>query len=247
VGEYCIHYITAAGILEELGCVDVISCNNDDCSGAYPVGEGAHAYDLTGSTIDGPNDCDRNMQYDVWMLYTASFDGLATISTCGQTGSNEDSVIIVYDGGSCPVAGDACLASNDDFCGASGFMSQLVIPVTAGSSYYIQIGGYNDAQGNGTLEIHHTPSFKRGDVNGDGGFNIGDAIFLLAALFSGGDQCPCDDACDANDDGSTNIADAIMMLGALFSGGETPPTPGPNSCGIDPTSDALDCDVYSGC
>ena len=91
------------------------------------------------------------------------------------------------------------------------------------------------------------PVFKRGDANGDGGFDIGDAIFLLAALFSGGDPCACDDACDANDDGSTNIADAIYMLTNLFSGGAAPPAPGPNSCGIDPTSDALDCDEYSGC
>jgi hypothetical protein len=90
-------------------------------------------------------------------------------------------------------------------------------------------------------------TFKRGDANGDGGFDIGDAIFLLAALFSGGDPCACDDACDANDDGSTNIADAIYMLTNLFSGGAAPPAPGPNSCGIDPTSDALDCDEYSGC
>jgi hypothetical protein len=99
------------------------------------------------------------------------------------------------------------------------------------------------------IEVTTCPdvSFKRGDANGDSGFNIGDAVFLLGALFSGGDPCLCDDACDGNDDGATNIADAVMMLGALFSGGAAPPAPGPNSCGPDPTSDALDCDEYSGC
>ena len=30
------------------------------------------------------------------------------------------------------------------------------------------------------------PQFKRGDTNQDGGFNIADEVFLLAALFSGG-------------------------------------------------------------
>ncbi|RUA07822.1 MAG: hypothetical protein DSY81_11165 [Bacillota bacterium] len=87
------------------------------------------------------------------------------------------------------------------------------------------------------------PMFKRGDKNQDGGFNIADEIYLLAALFSGGAQCLCPDSCDENDDGSVNIADAIYGLAALFSGGAAPPAPGPNTCGEDPTDDALpDCD-----
>jgi hypothetical protein len=90
------------------------------------------------------------------------------------------------------------------------------------------------------------PLFKRGDKNMDGGFNIADEIYLLAALFSGGAPCTCPDSCDENDDGAVNIADAIFGLAALFSGGAAPPAPGPNTCGPDPTDDALaDC-VYTG-
>ncbi|MGE4631521.1 MAG: hypothetical protein AAEJ47_00645, partial [Planctomycetota bacterium] len=89
--------------------------------------------------------------------------------------------------------------------------------------------------------------FKRGDANQDGGFNIADQIFLLAALFSGGDACLCPDSCDQNDDGGVNIADAIYGLAALFSGGSPPGDPGPTNCGPDPSDDGLaECD-YNAC
>jgi hypothetical protein len=90
------------------------------------------------------------------------------------------------------------------------------------------------------------PQFRRGDKNMDGGFNIADEIYLLAALFSGGAPCACPDACDENDDGAVNIADAIFGLAALFSGGAAPPAPGPNTCGEDPTPDSLAECVYTG-
>ncbi len=88
--------------------------------------------------------------------------------------------------------------------------------------------------------------FRRGDANGDGLFNIADAIATLGFLFSGG-AMNCADAGDSNDDGLVNIADGITVLGALFSGGGAPPAPGPNSCGVDPTDDALDCETYNSC
>ncbi len=88
-------------------------------------------------------------------------------------------------------------------------------------------------------------SFIRGDVNGDGGINIGDAITTLADLFTGG-TIPCDNAADSNDDGTLNIADAIALLAYLFSAGPNPQNPFPD-CGIDPTVDALECDAFSAC
>ncbi|MFN0060225.1 MAG: hypothetical protein ACKVX7_17340 [Planctomycetota bacterium] len=88
-------------------------------------------------------------------------------------------------------------------------------------------------------------SFERGDCNGDSAFDIGDAIFTLSALFSGGTLPTCADACDSNDDGSNDIGDAIYSLTALFAGGLLPGPPGA-SCGLDPTADALGC-VASPC
>ena len=91
------------------------------------------------------------------------------------------------------------------------------------------------------------PTFGRGDCNADGSFNIADAIFLLAALFSGGQAGTCTDSCDSNDDGSVNIADAIFALAALFSGGASPASPSPGTCGEDPTADSIDCASFAPC
>ncbi|MFN0059883.1 MAG: hypothetical protein ACKVX7_15600 [Planctomycetota bacterium] len=90
------------------------------------------------------------------------------------------------------------------------------------------------------------PFFQRGDANADGGFNIGDVIYALSSLFSGGPLATCLDAVDANDDGNFNIGDPIHMLSGLFLGAVIP-FPGPSTCGPDLTDDALDCASYSPC
>jgi hypothetical protein len=89
--------------------------------------------------------------------------------------------------------------------------------------------------------------FVRGDANGDGGFDIADAIFTLSELFAAGAPSQCDDATDSNDDGNKDIGDAVYTLSALFTfGSPLPPAPHP-LCGIDPTADSLDCDTYVPC
>ena len=128
---------------------------------------------------------------------------------------------------------------------------------TVGGNTVVQsweIGGYGGDQSALSLAYAEFlsgggvgPVFKRGDTNQDGGFNIADEVFLLAALFSGGTPCGCADSCDQNDDGGVNIADAIYGLAALFSGGPAPADPGPAVCGEDPTDDGLTCDTYNGC
>ncbi len=85
--------------------------------------------------------------------------------------------------------------------------------------------------------------FQRGDCNDDGTRDLSDGVVLLVELFPGGGTppaLPCDDACDANDDGAKDLADVIYLLDALFVEGPPPPAPYPG-CGLDPTSDSLDC------
>ena len=89
------------------------------------------------------------------------------------------------------------------------------------------------------------PQFRRGDGNGDGGVDIGDPIFNLAHLFSGGPG-PCRDSQDTNDDGLVDIADPIYGLAFLFSSAPSPPAPFP-ACGSDPTPDGLDCFYSPAC
>ncbi len=86
------------------------------------------------------------------------------------------------------------------------------------------------------------PAFTRGDVNADGGFDVGDPVYLLDYTFSSGPALPCEDSGDANDDGSLNIADAVALLDALFGGGSSVPAAPFPGCGEDPTdTDSLGC------
>jgi len=83
----------------------------------------------------------------------------------------------------------------------------------------------------------------RGDSNNDGAVDIGDGIWTLSYLFTGGRAPPCTDAADANDTGDLDLSDAIFVLNFLFLGGREPPPPGARTCGVDPTADNLDCEV----
>ena len=85
--------------------------------------------------------------------------------------------------------------------------------------------------------------FRRGEANGDGVFDISDAVITFERVLLGG-IVNCRDAADADDDGRLGIADGIWMLSYLFSEGEALPAPGSSGCGPDPTDDALDCLEY---
>ena len=88
-----------------------------------------------------------------------------------------------------------------------------------------------------------SPTFRRGDANGDGTYNIADPVFLLNYLALGGFAPNCLDAADTNDDGTVSIADVIYTLSFLFMGALPPPQPFP-LCGDDVTSDVIDCAAY---
>jgi hypothetical protein len=64
--------------------------------------------------------------------------------------------------------------------------------------------------------------FTCGDANGDDQVNVGDAVFLIVYVFSGGP--PPDPECvgDANGDGGVNVGDAVYLIAYVFSGGPPP-------------------------
>ncbi|MEC9476521.1 MAG: hypothetical protein VX764_05720 [Planctomycetota bacterium] len=199
----------------------------DACADAIAVGEGTHAYDTTDTVSDGPNDCDSNMSNDTWFLYTASSSGTVTVGTCSQSGTNNDSVMIVYDAaGGCPTAGDACLVSNDDGCGASTWMSTADFDACAGSSYYIQIGGWNGPGGTGDLDITMGAPLVEDCLNGTD------------------DDCDgladCDDSdCDAQPECTPDFCSGAAAVGegthAYDTSGGT--TSGPTDCDTNMSND----------
>jgi hypothetical protein len=83
--------------------------------------------------------------------------------------------------------------------------------------------------------------FIRGDLNGSGTVGASDEIMCVS-----GGPFSCDDAADVNDDGILNLTDCAYLHDYLWSGGPPPPSPYPD-CGLDPTSDTLDCGSSGAC
>jgi hypothetical protein len=83
--------------------------------------------------------------------------------------------------------------------------------------------------------------FRRGDTTGDERVDISDGLSILSHLFLRGAAPACRDAADADESGAIDISDAIRIFGFLFLGSPPPPPPGPHTCGVDLTADALDC------
>ncbi len=61
-----------------------------------------------------------------------------------------------------------------------------------------------------------------GDANLDGAANVGDAVFLINAIFKDGDQQRLDATADANCDGNVNVGDVVRLINYVFRSGTTP-------------------------
>ena len=130
---------------------------NDDCASPMVIsGNGPHAFDLTlastGSQGQSEGLCysfgTTGIDNDVWFQWTAGATGTATMSTCA--GATFDTKIAAYPSGGCPTSGSA-LACNDDAC---SLQSSIDIPVTAGTTYLLQVGTFPGAAGGaGSFDI----------------------------------------------------------------------------------------------
>jgi hypothetical protein len=67
--------------------------------------------------------------------------------------------------------------------------------------------------------------YKIGDANGDGGINIGDAVYLINHIFNDGPAPIPNAAGDTNCDETVNIGDAVYLINHIFNNG---PDPGEN-------------------
>ncbi len=129
---------------------------NDDCNSASAIaGQGSFGFNQLGAStgIEGQTEflCyffgSSVIDNDVWFNWTADATGNAVIGTC-TTGI--DTKIAVYPGSGCPTAGSA-LACNDDAC---GLQTQVLVPVTAGTTYTLQVGTFPGAAGGtGNMDI----------------------------------------------------------------------------------------------
>ncbi|MCC7063578.1 MAG: hypothetical protein IT456_12295 [Planctomycetes bacterium] len=120
---------------------------NDDCTGAIAVTLGANGpFSNVGATTSTPALTCGLGGADVWYSWVATGSGNLVVDLCG---SGYDTVLGVYDGaGGC--GGLVLLGCNDDSC---GLQSSLTVPVTQGTTYFFQVGGFNGATGSFSINL----------------------------------------------------------------------------------------------
>ncbi len=84
--------------------------------------------------------------------------------------------------------------------------------------------------GSGVFSRHSELSLRQtlgccqlaGDINRDGRRNIGDALYIISYMFSGGPAPVCREQADVNNDSKVNIADVTYYVTWVFQGGPAP-------------------------
>jgi hypothetical protein len=131
-----------------------------------------------GTGLDVDPGC-ANFGSDVWYAWTAATAGVVTMDMCDGTTAH-DSALAAWDGPSgCPTSLITC---NDDFC---GLQSGVTFPVTAGTVYMLQVGGFNAATGTGNLTIVTGTAGSNDScttpevISGQGSFNYDNTLATL--------------------------------------------------------------------
>ena len=120
---------------------------NDSCATAAFLSPGGV---LAGSNVGATTGPDPvatcgGMSADVWFVFSPPCSGVMTASTCNP-GTAFDTVIAIWDGtNGCGTL--VPLGCNDDSCTTTFLSSTVTFPVTAGSVYYVSVGGYSGATG----------------------------------------------------------------------------------------------------
>ena len=144
----------------------------DECSTAVTAVIGANAFDTTSATTS-PEPVDDTLcpgtfldwgsaNKDVWFSYTATQSGYLNLNTC--LAGSFDTSVVVYTGSCGALTQIACNGDGVGLDGCQGFYSAVPqIEATAGTTYYIRVGGWTDADtgvsesGTGSLALNFQP------------------------------------------------------------------------------------------
>ncbi|QQS08366.1 MAG: hypothetical protein IPK69_10235 [Phycisphaerales bacterium] len=191
---------------------------NDDCAGRIGLGLGATPFSTQDATTDGPAHAGcGTATNDVWFNHPQVGDGTLRISTC-DVSTTFDTIIAVYQGPTCGDFNALFIACNDDFC---GLQSEVTIPVVDGAHYLIRIGGFNGAEGHGTLTLDFTPAPTcvadvddgTGSGTPDGGVTVDDLLYYLTIYGQGALAADVDDGSGTGTtDGGVTVDDLLYYL-----------------------------------
>ncbi|MBK8097660.1 MAG: hypothetical protein IPK26_11170 [Planctomycetes bacterium] len=127
---------------------------DDDCWQALPLVTGWNGPFGNGGATTSPEPWPCGLGgNDVWLLWTPTCSGQATISTCSPR-RTFDTVLEAFSG---PCGSLVSLTCNDDAGGACGTGSMLSLPAVANQPVWIRLGGYNGATGIAELLVDCTP------------------------------------------------------------------------------------------
>ncbi len=155
------------------------SAPNDYCHNAQSVGNVTNlSFNTTNATFDGPGSCMSSK--NIWYRYTATCNGEVTVSLCG---SAFDTMLAVYNGGSCYPTTNNLIDCDDDTCNRQ---SEITFTATAGNQYLIEVGGYEDEYGQGILSISCEASAAGESDLGDAPDSTNNYATVMTAYPKGG-------------------------------------------------------------
>jgi hypothetical protein len=219
-----------------------VATPGDECVDAVAAVDGANPFDTTSMTPSQPQPDDSmcstgalawDNSQDFWFVWTAGTSDTYNIRTCEN---GYDTSMVIYEG-SCSNQ----IACNGDFGDGSGnngectaWYSQIDLDTTAGSTYYIRLGGWQADFGAGTLNINVQAPPMPGAcclAGGDCLDNLdSDSCTAFGGVFAGEDTVCADDPCGASGGFADECADAgPAVLGAnafdtsLMTGSEPQP------------------------
>jgi hypothetical protein len=144
-----------------VSCADAdcpIPGEGDECSSAMIASLGANSFDTTDATPSSPepdeSQCsgtylDWDNSQDVWFRWVAPESGPIHFTTCD--GSSYDTSMAIY-AETCDNQ-VACNGDDDGESGCQAYYSAIDLNVSAGTAYYIRLGGWQGDTGSGTLTI----------------------------------------------------------------------------------------------
>jgi len=200
-----------------------VATPGDTCADAIVAIDGANAFDTSGMTAgaDLPT-CAADAgafgwtepTNDIWLSWTATYSDDYAIDTC-DAASFDTSVVVYSD---CNGTDVACSGDGTDLTGCQIYYSDLVLSATAGSTYYIRIGGWDATEmGAGTLNINIVPPAVPGACCMQDGNCLDSLDDVSCAAFGGvfaGDGTLCaDDPC-AGAGGDTCATATVAADGA---------------------------------